>query len=128
VLLSVLKADIDIEPDTIDFSSVADKSITAYIELPSGYNPKSIDIRTVRLLKDIPAWERPIDVVDHDQNGIFELMVKFDRQLVIDYLISKGLAEGKVSLTLTGVVDGRPFEGADTILVTTDIVQQTQKD
>jgi len=128
VLLSVLKADIDIEPDTLDLSSVADKSITAYIELPSGYNPKSIDISTVRLMKDIPAWERPIDVVDHDQNGIFELMVKFDRQLVIDYLISKGLAEGKVSLTLTGVVDGRPFEGADTILVTTDIVQQTQKD
>ncbi len=70
------------------------------------------------LVKDIPAWERPIDVVDHDQNGIYELMVKFDRQLVIDYLESTGQVEGEVSLVLTGAVDGKAFEGADTIVVT----------
>ncbi len=119
VELPVLKAKIDIEPDTLDMTSVADeKSITACIELPLGHNPKDIDIGTVRLMKDIPAWERPIDVVDHDQDGIYELMVKFDRRLVIDYLESKGQVDGKVSLTLTGVVDGRLFEGIDTILVT----------
>ena len=118
--LPVLKAKIDIEPDTLDITTVADeKSITAYIELPLGHNPKDIDIGTVRLMKDIPAWERPTDVVDHDQDGIYELKVKFDRQLVIDYLKSKEQqVDGKVSLTLTGIVDGRPFEGIDTILVT----------
>ena len=67
-------------------------------------------------MKDIPAWERQIGVVDHDQDGIYELMVKFDRQLVIEHL--EGHIEGIVSLTLTGVVDGRPFEGIDTILGT----------
>ena len=118
VVPSVLKANIDIEPDTLDLASVGlEKSIIAYIELPAGYNPKRIDVSTVRLMKNIPAWERPVDVVDHDQDGIYELVVKFDRQLVIDYLSSKGLVEGKVSLSVTGIVDGRPFEGVDTILV-----------
>lgn len=118
VVLSALKANIDIEPDTLNLTSVAaDKSIIAYIQLPKGYNPKSIGISTVRLMKDIPAWEKPIDVVDHNQDGIYELMVKFERQLVIDYLKRTGQIEGRVSLTLTGVVDGRMFEGIDTILV-----------
>ena len=103
-----------------------EKSITVYRELPADYNPEDIDISRVRLMKDIPAWERPTDVVDHDKDGIYELMVKFDRQLVIDYLESTGQIEGRVSLTLTGVVDGRLFEGADTILVAGSTVEQTQ--
>ncbi len=124
VALSVLKAEIDIEPDTLEPASVAqEKSITVYIELPADYNPEDIDISRVRLMKDIPAWERPLDVVDHDKDGIYELMVKFDRQLVIDYLESTGQIEGRVFLTLTGVVDGRPFEGTDTILVTESTVE-----
>jgi len=126
VVQSVLKANIDIEPDTLDLSSVVrEKSITAYIELPAGYNPKGIDISTVRLMKDIPAWERPVDVVDHDQDGIYELMVQFDRQLVIAYLEKARQLEGKVSLTLSGVVDGRQFEGTDIIILTRG-TKQTQ--
>ena len=128
-VLSVLKADIDIEPGALDLSSeAAEKSITAYIELPRDYNPEAIDISTVYLVKDIPAWERPIDVVDHDQDGIYELMVKFDRQLVIDYLESTGQVEGEVSLVLTGAIDGKAFEGADTIVVTRSAGEPAQSD
>lgn len=128
-VLSVLGANIAIEPSTLDLgSAAAEKSITAYIELPKDYNPKAIDISTVYLMKDIPAWERPTDIVDHDQDGIYELMVKFDRQLVIDYLESTGQLEGEVSLVLTGAVDGKPFEGGDTIVVTRSAVKLTQID
>ena len=125
VVLSALKANIDIEPDTLDVTSVvAGKFITAYIQLPKGYDPKSIDISSVRLMEDIPAWEKVVDVVDHNQDGVRELMVQFDRQLVIDYLKRKEQIEGRVSLTLTGAIDGRMFEGVDTILVMVRKIEQ----
>jgi hypothetical protein len=128
VVISALEVDIDIEPDTLDLGSVPEEiSITAYIELPESYDPKGIDIATVCLMKEIPAWEKPIYVVDHDQDGIHELMVMFDRQPVIDYLESKGLIEGKVYLTLTGVIGGRLFKGVDTILVTGERITQKEK-
>jgi len=128
-VLSELIAKIGIEPDTLNLTSIAvDEPITAYIELPEGFDPKDIDVSTVRLLGGIPAWDRTIDVVDHDQDGIYELVVKFDRQLVIDYLVRQKQVEGEVSLTLTGVVDGRSFKGLDTILVIRSTVGQTQSD
>ncbi len=119
MVLSVLKAEIDIEPDTFYLSGQPEEeSITVCIELPKGYNPKGIDVGTIRLMKDIPAWERPTDIVDHDQDGIYELMVRFDRWLVTDYLVSQKLVEGRVSLTVTGIVDGRLFEGVVILLIT----------
>jgi len=125
VVLSALKANIDIEPDTLDVTTVAaGKFITAYIQLPKGYDPKSIDISSVRLMEDIPAWEKVVDVVDHNQDGINELMVEFDHQLLIDYLKRKEQIEGRVSLTLTGAIDGRMFEGIDTILVMVRKIEQ----
>jgi len=122
-----IEANIDIEPDTLDPTSVAaDKFITAYIQLPKGYNPKSIDIRSVRLMEDIPVWEKVVDIVDHNQDGVRELMVQFDRQLVIDYLKRKQQIEGRVALTLTGAIDGRMFEGVDIILVMVRKTEQSE--
>jgi hypothetical protein len=127
--MGLLKANIDIEPDTLALSgAVGEKSVTAYIELPEGYNPEDIDISTVRLMGDIPAWEGPIDVVDHDQDGIYELMVRFDRQLIIDYLEGRGWVEGRVSLFLTGTVGGRSFRGVGSILAAGDAVRQIEDD
>ena len=125
VVLPVLKVSIDFEPDTIDLAGVAtEKPLMAYIELPKGYSPKDIDISKVRLMRDIPAWGRPAEIADHDQDGIAELMVEFDRQLVVKHLVSKGQKEGRVSLTLTGTVNGRPFEGSNTILVFEEKITQ----
>ena len=117
-LLLPITAEIDMEPDTLDIASVTgDELITAFVELPRDYDPKSIDVSTVRLMGDIPAWQRLLDIVDHDQDGTYELMVKFDLQPVIEYLEGKGQVDGKVSFTLTGTVDGRPFDGEDIVLV-----------
>ncbi|MFC1992752.1 hypothetical protein ACFLV3_02930 [Chloroflexota bacterium] len=124
---SVLTAKVDIEPETLDLiGAAAEEPIIAYIELPEDYNPKSIDINTVRLMKEILPWERLIDVVDHDENGVYELMVKFDRYMVLGYLEEAGEVEGKVVLTLTGVIDGRLFEGMDTVVLTSDRLDQLQ--
>ncbi|MFC1902901.1 hypothetical protein ACFLX4_02400 [Chloroflexota bacterium] len=129
VLPSKLKARIDIEPDTLSLGTVtAEEFITTFIELPPRYSPKSIDIGTVRLIKDISPLKGLIDIVDHDQNGVPELMVRFDRQLVIEHLKRRGLAEGNVPLTLTGIVNGRPFEGETIVLVASKTIKQTPGD
>ena len=68
------------------------------------------------LLEDtIPASLSPIEIGDDDDDGIPDLMVKFDRQALIDYL---GDTTGDVTLTVTGeLIDETQFSGSDTITV-----------
>jgi hypothetical protein len=108
-----LLAEIDINPDVLNPKSKGNW-ITCYIELQDSYSSENIDVSTVTLEGTIPAESSPTQVGDHDDDGIPDLMVKFDRQALIGYL---GGATGEVTLTLTGDVDGKPFEGSDTITV-----------
>jgi len=89
-------------------------------QLPEGYFPEDIDIGMVALTA---IDEDPVDpplltvgpdgVGDYDEDGILDLMVKFDRQEVISLL-----EEGDATLTVSGeLLDGTPFEGSDTIRV-----------
>jgi len=108
-----LTAKIDINPDVLNPKSKGNW-VTSYIELPGGYAAENIDVSTVILEGAIPAESSPTQVGDHDDDGIPDLMVKFDRQTLIGYLVG---ATGEVTLMLTGDVDGKPFEGSDTIIV-----------
>ena len=108
-----LLAEVDINPDVLNLKSKGNW-ITSYIELPEGYTAENIDVSTVTLEGIISAELSPTQVSDHDDDGIPDLMVKFDRQTLIGYL---GGATGEVTLTLTGNVDEKPFEGSDTIMV-----------
>jgi hypothetical protein len=128
VLRSVFNAKIDIKPDALNLSSAAiEKSITAYIELPADVNPKDIDISTVLLFGKISALERSIDITDHDQNGVYELVVKFDWQIVVNYLTSTKQVEGEIVFNITGIANGQPFAGVDTIVVSRSVLEQTIK-
>jgi hypothetical protein len=51
-------------------------------------------------------------VGDYNENGIPDLMVKFDRQAVQSLL-----SFGQTEITLYGSVNGIYFQGADSILV-----------
>ena len=119
-------ASVDIEPKTLNAKSKGE-FVTAYIELPAGLRPEDIDLATVRI-GPVPAVTDPKYsfvtnpeeyVVDHDGDGILERMVKFDRKALIEYL--QGIAEqaGKcnVTLTLTGYVNGKPFEGSSVVVL-----------
>jgi len=79
----VFTAVIDINPDTLNLKSQSDKNaITAYIELPTGYDVGQIKVATVKLTvneEDIAAQLKPTSVGDYDKDGIADLMVKFDR-------------------------------------------------
>jgi hypothetical protein len=55
----------------------------------------------------------PTEIGDYDENAIFDLMVKFDRQALM-LLLTPGDANLSVSFELT---DGTPFESSNTIRV-----------
>jgi len=73
-----------------------------------------IDVSTVMLNDLVPAESRPTGILDHDGDGVAELMVKFSRSPVEGILGTADQAE----LTVTGeLADGTVFEGTDTIRV-----------
>jgi parallel beta-helix repeat protein len=112
----------DIIPNTLNLKSKG-KWITAHIELSDDYNVSAIDRAIVMLNNTIPVdtfWlDKPFESVigDHDDDGITDLMVKFDRQAVIEYLKTKGITDAEVTLAITGEANGMPFEVTDTIKV-----------
>jgi|GEM_PF-4741931 hypothetical protein len=129
---SVLSATVDIAPDTLNLKSKG-RWITCYIELPEGYNVSDIDVTSILLnetvsvyLLDVPAPKPvPTEVGDYDEDGIPDLMVKFDRAEVISYILANvnltKLFEERfmtITLTVTGKLnDGTLFQGSDTIRI-----------
>jgi len=113
-----LPATIDIDPDTLELSSQGEM-ITCYIELPEGFDVSAIDVSTILMDDTVYAKLQPIKIADHDGDFIPDLMVKFDRQAVINYLVSIGVQPNdEVELTLTGdLTDGISFKGSDIIRV-----------
>jgi len=108
VPIKKIPAKADIDPDTLNLKSKG-KWVTAYIELADEYNVTDINVDTV-MLDTIPAdWG--------EVQGNF-LMVKFDRQILIDYLSAIDQSSKEVTLTMSGeLIDGSLFEGSDTILI-----------
>jgi hypothetical protein len=109
---------IHLDPSTLNLESKG-KWITAYVELPEGYNVADINVSTIMLNDTVPAELRPTAIGDYDGDGVPDLMVKFDRAAVVQYILDHLPAEGRfltVTLTITGKLnDGTPFQGSDTI-------------
>jgi hypothetical protein len=122
-----VEAEIDINPESLNMKSQG-KFITVHIQLKDQI--ENIDLDTV-MLEDIPAVtdkkygfvKNPAEyLVDYDEDGIIERMVKFYRaevEALIDEM--NGETDGKfyqIELTVTGqLLDGTPFEGSDTIKI-----------
>ena len=108
---------VEIHPETLNLESKG-RWITVLTSLPEEYELSDINVTTVRLGIIPAAWGK----VEGNK-----LMVKFDRQMVIDYIWAYKLyhmqiplpQEGvEVDLTLSGeLYDGTPFEGSGTIRV-----------
>ena len=126
---ATVDVDIDIDPDTLNPDSQG-KFVTAYIELSGDFDVGNIDVLSVTLEvvgvdgSSVPAELSPTEVGDHDEDGIADLMVKFDRQHLIELL---GGEPGDVTMTVTGMVSppGRSFTGSDTVRV---IASEGQED
>ncbi len=109
----IILGSVDIDPDTLNLNS-SGKWITCYIELPDGYDVTDINIGTILLNDVVSAEDHPTNISDYDEDGIPDLMVKFNRQEVQD-ILEPG---ENVVITVNGkLFDGTLFEGTDYIRV-----------
>jgi hypothetical protein len=117
---SVTPTTLDIDPDTLNLRS-SGKWITAYVEFPEGYDVADIDISTLLLNGTVLAEALPTCVGDYDDDGISDLMAKFDRSELQNFIVGTLGAVTEpvwITLTITGSLeDGTEFEGRDTIRV-----------
>lgn len=119
-----IAASIDVDPDTLNLKSNG-QWIAVYIELPEDYNVTNIDVDSIVL--NVEGQDFAVDpaastaVGDYDSDGSSDLMVKFDRVAVRNHLGVVDIDDGDkfydMTLTVTGMVAGTPFEGSDTITV-----------
>jgi len=111
-LQPAIAASIDFEPETLNLKSRG-RWITVYIELPEGCNANDIEISTVKLNGEVQAELHPTKIGDYDNDGISDLMVKFGRANVVRSI----LRTGEDTLTITGTLIGKSFEGSEAIRV-----------
>jgi hypothetical protein len=124
-----IPATFDITPETLNLKSNGEW-ITGYIELPECYDVNDISLSTILLINQSGEIITPVDLTapvtygDYDNDGISDLMIKFNRTIVVDYFNAKDVIDDGtgidyyVDLTITGkLIDETPFEGWDTIRV-----------
>jgi len=114
-----IEAVIDIDPDSLNLRSKGNW-ITCFVELPEGYNVADIDASTMMLNGTIPVDpSAPTAIGDYDNDDVPDLMVKFDRAAVVQYVLDHVPNKKTfVTLTITGKLkDGTAFQGSDTIKI-----------
>jgi hypothetical protein len=116
-----LDANINIDPDTLNLGSKG-RWITAYIELPKGYDVADIDVSSIFLNETILVDpSAPTAVGDYDHDTIPDLMVKFNRAEVRSLILANVNIEERfatITLTITGkLYDETQFQGNDTIKI-----------
>lgn len=114
----VIPANVEVSSDGLNLKGKG-SSITAYIELSEGYNVHDIKVSTILIDDAIPVdmW-LPMEFGDYDDDTISDLKVSFNRTKVIEYLLSKNITQGNVTLALTGDLNRfGSFEGSVSIAV-----------
>jgi hypothetical protein len=111
-------ATVEFGPETINLKSQGN-SVTAYIELPAGFDPADIVVSTIGItaidgvsVNTIMAKTQPTQVGDFDNDGIPDFMVKFSRSSIQEVL-SSGVREIRVE----GFVAGQLFVGTRSVRV-----------
>lgn len=115
---TVLPATFDIYPNTLSLVNEGEM-ITCYIALPDGFDVGDIDVSTVLFEGTVYAEPEFTEIGDFHSDSIIELMAKFDRSAVINYLLGIDVQnKDEVVITITGYLhNGTPFEGTDIIRV-----------
>jgi hypothetical protein len=122
-VLAVAPTYFDIDPNAINTKAMG-KFATAYLEFPdeADHSPFDVDVSTVTVaplgasseLLDSPlsAYLSPTAVDDHNNNGIPDRMVKFDRQAVEEWIDFGETAQIRIDGQFN---DGRYFTDTATV-------------
>jgi hypothetical protein len=105
-----IEAEVDVTPNTLNLGSRG-RWVTGRIELPRSIFVEEIDIASVMLQDQIPAEPEKVAVEDSDQDGIPELVLKFDREAFQDVLTVGEFVEVRIN----GFAGERSFAGTDVI-------------
>jgi hypothetical protein len=101
------------KPETLDFGGHChEKYIEATIKLPRKYDADDVIMKSILLEDSIPALLSPSQKCHQNK-----LTMKFDRITLLNYLKSKGIKSGKVSLTITGRIGNKAFKATDRIRI-----------
>ncbi|MEM4713499.1 MAG: C25 family cysteine peptidase [Candidatus Bathyarchaeia archaeon] len=116
-----LRATVDTGPVSLNLRS-SGVWVTAYVELPEGYDVGGIDVSTVLVNFTVPVDAyAPFTIGDYDGDGTPDLMVKFSRAEIISFILGNINIEdgfGTATLRITGyLTDGTPFQGTATIKI-----------
>ncbi|HYQ96439.1 MAG TPA: T9SS type A sorting domain-containing protein [Candidatus Eisenbacteria bacterium] len=106
---SILTARVELSPSVINLSGGA-TWLTAYVE-PVGFQPADIDVPSLRLAGSVSPAPKSARVVDHDANGIPDLMVRFSRA-ALDPLLKVGVNRLEVTGSL---LTGERFSGGGAV-------------
>jgi hypothetical protein len=118
---SLIKAQVNLDPTSLNLGSKG-TWVTAYIEITKSFDLHNINVSSILLNNTIPvALSAPVTIGDYDNDGIPDLMVKFDRAKVVQYVLDNVPNGGRfvtVTFIMTGkLYDGTPFQGSDTMSV-----------
>ncbi len=119
ILRPTIAATIDLNPDVLNLQS-SGEYVTCYIELPEGYGVGDIESDLIFLNETVPVLSTaPVEIGDFDEDGNPDLMVKFERATVIEWLETTELPEntGQVTLKISGKVANTLLEGYTTITI-----------
>jgi hypothetical protein len=110
-------ANLSINPSQFNLRSIGEW-ITAYIELPQGYDVAEINVSTAMLNDTVPAEVTPTHIGDHNNNSVPDLMVKFNRTDLVNLIVSENVTFDNVTLSLTGLLyNGTQFMGNSVVAV-----------
>lgn len=108
---------VDISPNPLGL--VSDKPwVTTYTELPMGYDVNDINVSSMTLNGTVSAELSSVVIGDYDNDAYPDLMVKFSRLAVSDFIRSQGVNHGSTVLSIAGQLNnGTRFEASGIVKV-----------
>jgi len=121
-----ITATIDVDPDTLNLFNNGQWNTAYVLELETSYSVRDVSVSSIRLNGTIQVSpSAPVTIGDHDNDGISDLMVKFDRATVESYILghidmAKLIQKRFMTVTLTMIGelnDGMEFQGSTAITI-----------
>jgi hypothetical protein len=104
----VIEVTCDFDPNKLNLKSKG-KYVTVYIEITKGYDVYDIIPEEILLNEFLHIETKPITIADYNLNSIPDLMVKFNRSGVINFILEIGPTQ-LWEVSITGkLYDGKEF-------------------